>query len=206
MNSIQEGDLLRSRVGQASHGDQQFNGFRHDCQAPASQGLGIRDVTLQLSPGLFEMLQRGQSVPNNESMACTKPITASSMPEDLLANPELPSLLTLHPDELSGQKESTTKAAARWKKGHVAVAANRLFKAAMAPKPEESELASPVPEVPKKRRKPKKVLLVVLEPAVRALFRRSFSVFWMHWWDCMNTQLQLLACCRGHRSYNIYLS
>lgn len=172
---VQEGNVLRSRDGQGSLGVEQVTGFNRDCQAPASQGLGIRDITLQLSPGLSQWLQRGQSVPEKETIASAPPITARSMPEDLLANPELPSLLTLHPDEIFAPQSSTTRAAARWKKGNVAVAANRFLKGVLAPKPTESDLGTLAAAGPKKRKKPRKVCLFVLSVHTLPCWRAARS-------------------------------
>lgn len=157
--------------------------MNHDCPAPAAQGFSIRDVTLQLvSPELRQLLQHGQSIPEQGPVAVhpRAPITARSMPEELLAIKELPSLLRLHPDDILEPQPLTTQAASRWKKGNVAVTANRFLrgmKVALASNADEADpgneadLGTPTTPVAKKRRSQRKVRTFTLLLSVRATTR-----------------------------------
>lgn len=135
----------------------------HTLSAASSKGLGIRDLLMQLSPELSRSMHPGEFNREGNSAAPDEALVrVASMPEDLAVQ-ELPTLLTILPDEVMTPSPAASKAAARWKKGNVAVTANRFLRGVKPGSEPTEEVVDPATpqnqkELIKKRKKPKKVL------------------------------------------------
>lgn len=167
---VQDSRPDRSPDWQSLHDSPPPTNLSHNSPARAT-GLGMRDIALQLvTPELSQLLQHGHAVPEPggaSKVTAAAPSTQASMPEDMLAIQALPSLLTLHPDDVLAPQPLTPTATALWKKGNAAVTASRFVRnvqTGLVPKPGNTDLETPAAAVSKARKKQRKVLPTMFVP------------------------------------------